>query len=158
LTPVRALGDEGRELLDISVRSAYDVFIDKVAVGRSIDRERVDDIAQGRVWIGGDAHELGLVDQLGSLSDAIDSAASRAGLDEDAYGVFYVERELSFAERLLLQYARLLGLLLSTFDGDSAGVAALLSRLSNDLGVDLAMLDVWNDPRGIYYHCMCEIQ
>jgi protease-4 len=158
LTPVRALGDEARELLDISVRSAYDVFINKVAVARSMDPKRVDDIAQGRVWIGGDAFELGLIDQLGGLDDALESAASLAGLAEGSYGVFYVERELSFAERLLLQYARLLGLLLSVIDGDSSGFSSLLNRLGSGLGVDLAMLDIWNDPRGIYYHCMCEIQ
>ena len=158
LTPFRQLGDEARELLDISVHSAYDVFINKVAEARSMDVDRVDEIAQGRVWIGSDALELGLVDQLGGIDEAIASAAARAGLKEDAYGIFYVERELSFAERLLLQYARLLGLLLSVVDGGDAGLSGLLNRLGTHMNAGLATLDIWNDPRGIYYHCMCEVR
>ena len=59
----------GRELLDISIRSAYDVFTGKVADTRSIDTGRIDEIAEGRVWIGGDALEIGLVDSLGGVDD-----------------------------------------------------------------------------------------
>lgn len=158
LTPFRQLGDEARELMDVSVHSAYDVFINKVAEARSMDVGRVDDVAQGRVWIGTDALELGLVDKLGGIDDAIASAAARAGLEEDAYGIFYVERELSFAERLLLQYARILGLLLSVVDGGDSGLSGLMNRLGIDMNGSLAVLDTWNDPRGIYYHCMCEIR
>jgi protease-4 len=157
LTPFRQLGDQARELMDVSVHSAYDVFINKVAEARSMDVGRVDDIAQGRVWIGTDALELGLVDKLGGIDDAIASAAARAGLEENAYGVFYVERELSFAERLLLQYARILGLLLSVVDGGDSGLSGLMNRLGIDMNGSLAVLDTWNDPRGIYYHCMCEV-
>ena len=158
LTPFRELGDQARELMDVSVHSAYDVFINKVAEARSMDVGRVDDVAQGRVWIGTDALELGLVDKLGGIDDAIASAAARAGLEEDAYGIFYVERELSFAERLLLQYARILGLLLSVVDGGDSGLSGLMNRLGIDMNGSIAVLDTWNDPRGIYYHCMCEVR
>ncbi|MEJ2139017.1 MAG: signal peptide peptidase SppA [Gammaproteobacteria bacterium] len=158
LSPVRELGDEARELLTISVRSAYDVFTSKVAEARDIDPERLDKIAEGRVWIGGDALEIGLVDSLGGLHDAFASAASLAGLAEDQYRVDYVSRELSFAEQLLLQYARLLGLLFSFSDSGDARLASVLQRLGGTLGQELALLDRWNDPRGIYYHCMCELR
>ena len=158
ISPVRELGDDARELLTISVRSAYDVFTSKVAAARGIDPERLDKIAEGRVWIGGDALEIGLVDSLGGLHDAIASAASLAGLAEDQYRVDYVSRELSFAEQLLLQYARLLGLLFSFSDSGDARLASVLQRLGGTLGQELAFLDRWNDPRGIYYHCMCELR
>jgi len=157
-SPVMELGDKGRELMDISIGSAYDVFIGKVADARSMDIGRVDDIAQGRVWIGGDALEIGLVDNLGGISDAIASAATLAGLEEGKYGVDYVRRELSFSERLLLQYARLFGMLFSFGDTGGDGFKSLLQRLTVSIENELAIFELWNDPRGIYYHCFCEIR
>lgn len=158
MTPTRELGDDARQLMDISIRSAYDLFTSKVAEARSIDPARLDEIAQGRVWIGGDALEIGLVDKLGGLDQAIESAAGLAGLAEDDYEVEFVRRELSFAERLLMQYARLLGLLLSFSDSGDGRALELLQNLTGTLSDELAFLDVWNDPRGIYYHCLCEIR
>ncbi|TDJ46138.1 MAG: signal peptide peptidase SppA [Gammaproteobacteria bacterium] len=157
-SPAMGLGDAGRELMDISIRSAYDVFIGKVAAARSIDVDRIDEIAQGRVWIGGDALEIGLVDKLGSIDDAIASAAALAGLEEGEYGVHYLARELSFSERLLLQYARLFGMLFSFADSDGNRLNSLLQRLMGSMENELVIFDLWGDPRGIYYHCFCEIR
>jgi protease-4 len=158
LSAVRPLGDEARELLDVSVRSAYDVFISKVAAARDIDIERVDEIAQGRVWIGEDAYKIGLVDQLGGIDDAIASAALLAGLIEGEYDTVYIERELTVAEKVLLQYARLLGMLFASSDSPTGGIASTLQRVMGSIESELAMLQTWNDPRGIYYHCMCEVR
>lgn len=155
LSPLMELGDEGRRLLDISVRSAYDVFIDKVAANREMQRVRVDELARGRVWIGSDALDLGLVDQLGNLDDAIESAARLAGLPADSWGVKYVRDEPSFAEKLLLQYLSLLEQLFARFDSGVSGYTSLLGRLSGDLQSTLPPLVQGNDPRGLYYHCMC---
>jgi protease-4 len=157
--PTRALGDEARALLDVSVHSAYDVFVDKVAVARDIEVGRVDEVAQGRVWIGEDAYRLGLVDDLGGVDAAIASAAALAGLAEGDYGTFYIERELTLAEQVLLQYARLLGLLFATLDvNPQSTVAVQLQQIFGSLEDELAVLTRWNDPRGIYYHCLCEIR
>jgi protease-4 len=134
------------------------VFIGKVAQARNMDVAAVDEIAQGRVWIGTDALEIGLIDKIGGLEEAIASAASRAGLDEGAYEVHYAERELSYAERLLLQYARLFGLLFSVNNAESHGLASVLQRLSGSFSNELALLEMWNDPRGIYYQCFCDIR
>jgi len=157
-SPLMGLGEAGREIIDISIRSAYDVFTGKVATARSMDQGRVNEIAQGRVWIGGDALEIGLVDNLGGIDDAIASAASLAGLEAGEYEIDYVARELSFSERLLLQYARLFGLLFSFTDLGGNGVNAVLQRLAGAVGSELAVFELWNDPRGIYYHCFCEIR
>jgi len=157
-SPVRPLGDGARELMDISVRSAYDVFIGKVAEARAMEVGRVDEIAQGRVWIGSDALEIGLVDKLGSIEDAVASAASLAGLPQDAYGVTYVKREMSFAERLLMSYARLLSQLLGFAEVRESKVINLLQQLQGSVETTLGPLADWNDPRGIYYHCLCEIR
>jgi protease-4 len=158
LSPARELGDEGRALLDVSVRSAYDVFISKVAEARKMDKARVDEIAQGRVWIGEDAYKVGLVDELGGLDGAIASAASMAGLVEGEYDTVYIERELTMAEKVLLQYARLLGMLFAQGDSEPDGVARILRNLLTSFESELNALRVWNDPRGLYLHCMCEIR
>ena len=62
--------------------------------------EQVDRLARGRVWSGQDAFDLGLVDQLGTLEDALAAAAELAGLGE-AYQVSYIEKELEFKDQIL---------------------------------------------------------
>ncbi|MCK5678086.1 MAG: signal peptide peptidase SppA, partial [Flavobacteriaceae bacterium] len=64
------------------VELVYTTFVDKVATGRNMTFAQVDSIAQGRVWTGKEAIENGLVDELGSLEDAIVIAADLAGIEE----------------------------------------------------------------------------
>ena len=63
------------------IDKTYDDFVGRVAAGRNLTTEAVDEIAQGRVWAGGDAIKIGLVDELGGLTDAIRYAAAAAGLE-----------------------------------------------------------------------------
>ena len=63
-----------------SVEKVYDTFLGHVSEGRNMTRDEVDAIGQGRIWTGEDALELGLVDELGGLNDAIAYAAEQAGL------------------------------------------------------------------------------
>ena len=60
----------------------YELFLNKVAEGRDMTRDEVHAVAQGRIWSGQKAVELGLVDKLGTLEDAIESAATLAGIEE----------------------------------------------------------------------------
>ena len=76
----RPLGEDARALLQSQVARGYEEFLARVAAGRKKTREQVDEIAQGRVWAGGDAQRLGLVDQLGCFDDAVKAAARRAKL------------------------------------------------------------------------------
>lgn len=64
-----------------SITDIYEDFVSLVADGRGMTYDEVDAIARGRVWTGQDALEIGLVDELGNLQDAIDAAAEMAGLD-----------------------------------------------------------------------------
>jgi len=64
------------------VDAYYEMFLDKVSQGRSMSHDAVHAVAQGRIWSGERAMELGLVDRLGTLEDAIASAAKLAGLTE----------------------------------------------------------------------------
>ncbi|MBB2913964.1 protease-4 [Streptosporangium becharense] len=62
----------------------YDDFVNKVAEGRGLSRERAHELARGRVWTGADACDSGLVDELGGLEDALALARKKAGLAADA--------------------------------------------------------------------------
>lgn len=77
--------DTFRNALQESIEETYETFLDRVSKGRNMPVERVNEIAQGRVWSGVDAQALGLVDELGNLEDAIVAAADMAGLED--YGV-----------------------------------------------------------------------
>ena len=90
----RPLGEDARALLQSQVARGYDEFLERVAAGRKKTREQVDEIAQGRVWAGGDAHRLGLVDQLGGFDDAVKAAARRAKLS--SYAPEFLEPELTW--------------------------------------------------------------
>ncbi len=80
--PVRALTEMEKQKIQDEIERIYDVFIDHVAEGRGLTKKYIDSIGQGRVWSGEDALELGLVDVLGGLEDAIEIAAEMAGLEE----------------------------------------------------------------------------
>ncbi|PIE06203.1 MAG: signal peptide peptidase SppA [Sorangium cellulosum] len=71
------------ELLGAKVKQFYDVFIDRVGKGRKMSPDRVDRVARGRVWIGRKATEVGLVDEVGGIRQAIDAALASAGLPQN---------------------------------------------------------------------------
>jgi len=78
----RPKSEEEMRVLQTHVESLYQKFVNLVAKGRGLDAQTVQQHAEGRVWMGKDAHELGLVQELGGLYDAIDRAAELAGLKE----------------------------------------------------------------------------
>lgn len=82
ITSSRSLTDFEYRKLQKSVDRVYDTFLSRVAEGRGMEKAMVDSIGQGRVWSGKDALQLGLVDTLGGLDEAIEYAAEVAGLDQ----------------------------------------------------------------------------
>lgn len=80
----------------------YEDFLDRVTTGRSLAREKVEEIAQGRVWAGAQAKEHGLVDAFGGLDEAIRRAAARAKLSA-GHGVRYHEPEPTFFQQVASQ-------------------------------------------------------
>jgi protease-4 len=88
-------------ILQANIENGYERFINLVARGRDMTPEEVQKVAQGRVWIGDQALELGLVDELGGLHDAIETAAQLADLDE--YEVEHIATPLSTQQLLLRQ-------------------------------------------------------
>lgn len=80
-TPFRPLTDLERDIIQNGVNEIYTDFITKVAEGRGMAVADVDSIGQGRVWSGEDALEIGLVDKLGGIEDAIEIAAGMAAVE-----------------------------------------------------------------------------
>ena len=80
----RGWDDDERALVERFEREIYERFVARVADGRHLTPERVDEIGRGRVWTGADALELGLVDELGDVDRAIARARELAGLPADA--------------------------------------------------------------------------
>ncbi len=93
------MSDEFRAYITESIASTYNIFLERVAQGREMSVEEVDNLAQGRVWSGVDAVELGLVDELGGLQEAIEEAADLADLTE--YGIRKYPRYKSDFERFM---------------------------------------------------------
>ena len=87
--------------MQASVEDIYNTFVNIVAEGRSLEPTRVDQLAQGRVWLGSDALDISLVDEIGTLEDAIVYAAGLAGLHTKAdYRVVSFPKPLTMAQQL----------------------------------------------------------
>jgi protease IV len=84
-----------------AIENGYRQFLNRVAAARKKTPAQVDAIAQGRVWAGGTARQLGLVDRTGGMNDALAEAARRAGLKSDGWHAEYIEPPVSFTETLL---------------------------------------------------------
>ena len=91
---------EANQLIQSGVNSMYGRFLAIVAASRHKTPQQIDEIAQGRVWDGGSAHQLGLVDGFGGIDDAVSKAAQLAGLGNER-GVRYLEPPKSFRQELI---------------------------------------------------------
>ena len=89
----RPLTDYERKALKDNVEDTYNTFTQRVAEGRDMTVENVDDVGQGRVWSGVDAKKKGLVDQHGGLMAAIKAAAQKAGIEDDYRLIKYPEKK-----------------------------------------------------------------
>ena len=99
---MRPFDAEETASLQADVEDIYERFVGVVSEGRSLEKQAVDDMGQGRVWVGTDALGLGLVDEIGGLREAVDYAASLAGyLSKGDYHVVTYPAQLSQTEQLL---------------------------------------------------------
>lgn len=92
---VSPLTPEQAAALQMSVEQTYDLFTKRVAEGRDMAQDDVKKIAEGRVWVGASAIRLGLVDEIGTLGDAIDAMKDRLG-DDEVKVVYYPESAEDF--------------------------------------------------------------
>ena len=114
--PERPMSPQAQRIIQSSVDHIYKGFITRVATARNRSPEDIHNIAQGRVWSGESALELGLVDQLGSLDELIQSIARKQDLS--SYSVKLIEPELTMEEMIIR----------SIVDGASTSSQALLDQ------------------------------
>ncbi|WP_307759186.1 signal peptide peptidase SppA [uncultured Mediterranea sp.] len=95
----RPMNEGEKALMQKMVNQGYDLFLTRCSEGRGIAKEELDKIAQGRVWTGSTAKELGLVDELGGLDRALEIACQKAGID--GYTIVSYPAKQTFLEMLM---------------------------------------------------------
>lgn len=102
MSGMRKLNDDEVEYIQRQIEKIYDDFTGLVSNGRGMSKDSVDAIGQGRVWSGADAMKIGLVDSRGGLTDAIDYAAAKVGLEKKDYrlSTYPVAKETSLLQML----------------------------------------------------------
>ena len=165
--PRRPLDPRFGELIQNSVGHVYTDFIAKAAVARKTSPEKIDEVAQGRVWTGAQARERGLIDRVGSYADALQSAATKAKLAPD-FRVTYMEREPGKLERVLDMLGG--GALVSAASqmvGEQVGAkmastglpalagGAVAGQIQRDLGWLMEVADR-RKPFSTVTHCLCD--
>lgn len=152
----REMSADAKALMQLMVNDVYDNFISGVAELRDMDKQAVDLIGQGQVWTGVDALKNGLIDALGTYDDAITAAAELAELKEGEYGQKQIETELSPSEQMIVDFlvlAQKVGIDPSNFVSGPTIIQAFANRLQKLL----AQVTQFNDPKGLYLYCFCEL-
>ncbi len=147
LSPTRPKTDQELAILQTAVDNIYATFLDRVEAGRDLPRATVAEVAQGRVWSGTTAQDLGLVDELGGLNQAIAIAADLADLGDDWRLREYPEPDdwqrfftLFASQPTQAQWTNWL-----TTDSPDPVTGQLL-----DVWDEVSLLQTLNDPRGLY--------
>ncbi|MBR2647679.1 MAG: signal peptide peptidase SppA [Sediminibacterium sp.] len=102
----KPLTEAEKRFFQASVDSIYDTFKSRVAAGRKKDMLYIDSIAQGRVWTGVRAKEIGLVDRIGTLQDAIEAAASLAKVGAKDYRIKEYPEKKTFFQQIMDGYKK----------------------------------------------------
>lgn len=137
------------DAIQLTLDNGYQKFVSLVADGRGLTLEQVEQLAQGKVYDGAAAVNLGLVDTLGSLTETVEAAAERAGLDE--YQVTTLSPPLSLRDRLLHSIgAETLAIL-----AENKMVASLFKGVLPEVS-ELQRLLLFRDPNGMYAHCLTQ--
>jgi protease-4 len=141
----RAMNPVAARAIQSNIEHGYQQFLSIVADGRAMTEQQVSAVAAGRVWSGGDAERLGLVDGLGGLDQAIDSAATLASLK--AYDDKLIELPLSPKEQLLRQLGQVVAPI------NQLLIPSQLQQLLAPFKDSRMFLQSMNDPKGVYLHC-----
>ncbi len=161
--PRRALDPRFEQLIQGSISNIYNEFTTKAATARKTTPEKIDAVAQGRVWTGAQAKERGLIDRTGSFTDAIKSAAAKAKLPEDVR-ITYIEPEPSKFERILQQFGVDASATMSTLASQfnlRLIPAGIPNGAVNEAQKDLLWLSEMSDksrsgmPFMVLTHCLC---
>lgn len=155
--PLRPLNPRFGEVIQAGIDHIYLDFTTKAAEARKTTQAKINEVAQGRVWTGQQAKELGLVDTIGSYGDAIKSAATRAKLTGD-YRISYIEREPSKFDRILNMFGGSAAKILADQFHVALVPTGLPPAAANDILKELGWLADLNKSQTGYVtmaHCFC---
>ncbi|MGB3224737.1 MAG: signal peptide peptidase SppA [Desulforhopalus sp.] len=145
------LPEQLKSVIQQTIVYNYEQFLQIVASGRNLEQSKVAELAQGRVYDGMTAKTLGLVDNLGSLKDAIGAAARLAELD--TYATEYIRPPVSVKERFFQLFTTARNYL-----GNSSIMQnPVMVRLKNTLVNHLDDIFLLYDPRGVYAKCLVNL-
>jgi protease-4 len=147
LTVTRPLNDKVAAVIQRHIERGYHEFITLVAKERDMTLEQVDTIAQGRVWTGKKALELGLVDELGDMEDAIAKAAELAKMDH--FDTKLIEQELT-PEQLFVQ--QVIGAS-AAYIPSSMQQSSLIEKVLTQWASVIEEFNAFDDPNGVYLYC-----
>ncbi len=148
MNPIKAMTPEYKKMMELTVARTYRDFISLVAKGRRMDEHKVADLAQGRVFTGRQAVDLGLADTLGGMDVALSLAAEMSGESEVA--IEYIEREASGLSMMLM---RLMQKALVT--SGMMEPLQLASPLTQSLKPFERLQRTTNGVVPLYAHCLC---
>ncbi|MBC3809396.1 signal peptide peptidase SppA [Undibacterium seohonense] len=161
--PLRPMNPKFGEVIQLGINNIYSEFTTKAAAARKTTPQKIDEVAQGRVWTGEQAKERGLVDRVGSFKDALKSAATLAKLGSD-YRVTYIEREPSKFDRFFSMFEDGAAKAAARAINDQFKVAVAPSGIppaaATEMIKDLAWLaDLRKENRSymVMAHCMCTL-
>ena len=146
----RPMTEQTEMILQSGVEHVYARFLALVANARETTPNAIHEIAQGRVWTGEKALELGLIDELGDLQDAIASAATLAGISD--YKVNYRRKPLSVVEQVMMEISGNVHAAVSVM-GLHSWLPVSLQRQVESVIKPLQILDTLTDPNHIYLYC-----
>ncbi|WKD50817.1 signal peptide peptidase SppA [Microbulbifer spongiae] len=147
----RPLSEAAASILQQGVDNTYARFLRIVAEARGSTPKEVHKIAQGQVWTGRAAKKLGLVDDLGNLSDAVADAAQLAGVEE--YDILEIQREMTPGEKFLRALSDNVDAQLAARLEANLPLGAWLNSVQPVLA-PIAELQSYRDPRALYLHCL----
>lgn len=147
-TATRPKSPQELEIFQRSVNRIYNLFLDKVVEGRNLPAAKVAEIAQGRVWSGIAAQEIGLVDEIGGLNAAIEYAAQEAKLDNN-WQLQEYPKASTLEERFFGRAVEEISTILHMVGVSVQPSHPLIAELQK-LEQELVILQKMNDPQGIY--------
>lgn len=144
LNLAQPLSEPIKESIQLSVDYGYDRFLTIVAGGRNMDKASLSPIAEGRVFSGNEALQVGLIDQTGYLDDAIEEAAELAGISD--YTIRYIEKQGTFSDMFFERFTEAL----ADASPHHIILPETLQRLLKSLLQDHDPSLLIDDPQGIY--------
>ena len=152
----REMSSEVKRLVQSQVDYGYDEFINKVSKHRNIPKDTVRTVAEGQIWTGAEALDNGLIDALGGFNDALNEIEALTNLSETEYGLIYLQPEISPTESLAISFLNTLHSLDITFL-KSSSMSPAFDYLNSQIEQFMLPWLHFNDPKGLYAYCFCEL-